>query len=214
MCHELLHIFYVCRSIENNYWLKFSGRQYWILLQSIFKQHQILHFPLVYSLFTTKFHLKNLKWNRKQLIELNLLAWKKLIDLFSLYERYKAIINQQRFLCIFCEFFVYEMVHEYKNNNPKNFVAKFSRTNVVLRSWIRPCGNVVRSSFFYPLSRTTCTMEIGGAEKWIWVAERCFVSYVLGICRVLFSSSQPFPGHWVWECSDLVTQGSEFSEQF
>ena len=69
-----LHIFYVCRSIENNYWLKFSGRQYWILLQSIFKQHQILHFPLVYSLFTTKFHLKNLKWNRKQLIELKLLA--------------------------------------------------------------------------------------------------------------------------------------------
>ena len=45
-----------------------------------------MYFPSVYSLFMTKFHLKNLKWTRRQLIELKLAALKK-IDRSSFFVR-------------------------------------------------------------------------------------------------------------------------------
>ena len=89
---------------------------------------------------------------------------------------YKAPVDLRRFLGIYRGFFVYEMFHEYQNNNLTNFAAKCLRTNVVLCSWIRPLGTSEKS---YLISVVAMQFEGEGKSSPV---------------KLLFENSQPMTG--------------------
>ena len=100
------------------------------------------------------------------------------------YERFFVFVNTascigpvdlRRFLRMYCEFFVYEMLHEYQNNTPTNFASKSLRTNILLCSWIRP-----QETTYHPWSGWYCFYDQ------IWFMLMFHYSNILRSTNILF----------------------------